>query len=69
MNQTYSLLHSRTFYVLVFMFLFNGFSAISGQLDPTVVVVGNIFFTALSSYFHLQTGLSTTGTNPSTPTV
>lgn len=70
MTQTYSLLKSRTFWVLVFMFLTNGFAAVSGQLNPTLVVVANILFTSLAAYFHLQTGLSTSGMNTSsTPTM
>lgn len=59
----YSLLRSKTFWTLVVMFLYNGYAAISGQLPGDVTVIVNIIFTALGSYFHLQTGQSTAGTN------
>lgn len=63
MQQTYSLLRSKTFWTLVFMFVVDGFMGVSGQLNPTVVMVVNGAFTVIASYFHLQTGTSTTGTN------
>ena len=59
----YSLLRSRTFWTLVVVFLYNGYAAISGQLPGNVTVVVDLIFTALASYFHLQTGKSTTGSN------
>lgn len=63
MENTYSLIRSRTFWTLVFMFLANGFLAISGELDPTFVMVVNAMFSVIASYFHIQTGKSTTGSN------
>lgn len=45
------------------MFLANGFLAISGELDPTFVMVVNALFSVIASYFHLQTGKSTAGSN------
>ena len=45
------------------MFVTNGFMAISGELNPTLVVVVNTMFSVAASYFHLQTGKSTTGSN------
>ena len=59
----YSLFRSRTFWTLVFQFVFNGFAAISGSFNPTVVLLLNAGLTSLASYFHLQTGQSTTGAN------
>lgn len=63
MDNTYHLIRSRTFWTLVFMFVTNGFMAISGELNPTLVVVVNTMFSVAASYFHLQTGKSTTGSN------
>lgn len=59
----YSLLRSKTFWTIVLQFLSNGFMAISGSFDPTTVLIVNTFFTMIASYFHLETGKSTTGTN------
>lgn len=63
MESTYSLIRSRTFWTLVFMFVTNGFLAISGELNPTLVVVVNTMFSVAASYFHLQTGRSQSGSN------
>ncbi len=60
---SYSLFRSKTFWTLVFIFAFNGYSAISGQVPADWSVVINLFFTGLASVFHLTTGQSTTGTN------
>lgn len=59
----YSLFKSRTFWTIVFMFVFNGFVAISGSISPEWSVPINFLLTSLAGYFHLQTGQSTTGTN------
>ena len=59
----YSLLRSKTFWVLVLTFVYNGYAAISGQLPADATVVINLVFTVLASYFHLSTGQSTSGPN------
>lgn len=59
----YSLFRSKTFYTLLFLFVFNGFAAISGQLPSQVTVLGDLILSSLASYFHLQTGNSVTGAN------
>ena len=59
----YSLFRSRTFWTIAFAFVSNGFLAVSGNFDPTIVLFVNTFLTGLASYFHLQTGKSTTGSN------
>jgi hypothetical protein len=63
MPSTYSLWRSKTFWTLVFVFAFNGYSAISGQVPADWSVVINLVLTGLASVFHLSTGQSTTGTN------
>jgi hypothetical protein len=59
----YSLLKSKTFWTLVFVFLFNGYNAISGQVPADYSIVINLVLTGLASVFHLSTGQSTTGSN------
>lgn len=59
----YSIFRSRTFYTLVFQFVYNGFLAISGNLNPTALLIGNAILSTLASYFHLETGKSTSGKN------
>jgi hypothetical protein len=53
MKQLLLILKSRTIWTLVFMFVFNGFAAISGQLDPQVVTLINVLLTTLAGYFKL----------------
>jgi hypothetical protein len=36
------------------MFVFNGFAAISGQLDPQVVMIINALLTTVAGYFKLN---------------
>jgi hypothetical protein len=50
----YSLLKSRTFWLIVFAFLYNGYAAISGQLPASATVVIDLVFGALQSYFHVS---------------
>lgn len=62
-NMNYSIFRSKTFYTLVFIFLFNGFAAISTSLPADAVVSVNAILGIVASIFHLQTGQSTTGAN------
>ena len=59
---SYNLFSSRTFWVLVAVFLYNGYAAISGQLPPDVTVVVNLIFSVLGSYFHID-GIKTAQLN------
>ncbi len=59
----YSLLRSKTFWTVVFMFVFNGYAAISGQLPGDVTLIVNTVLSVIASIFHLETGKSTTGAN------
>jgi len=59
----YSLFRSKTFWTLVFIFLFNGYNAISGQIPAAASVVVNLIFTGLASVFLHSTRESTTGSN------
>lgn len=59
----YSLLRSRTFWLLAFMFVLNGWAAIAGQLHGPWVALVDFALTSMASYFHLQTGKSTSGSN------
>jgi hypothetical protein len=59
----YSLLRSKTFWTIVFMFVFNGFVAISSKIPADYVLAINAILTAVASIFHLQTGQSTDGSN------
>lgn len=62
-NMNYSIFRSKTFYALVFIFVFNGFAAISASLPADVVVGVNAVLGLVASIFHLQTGNSTSGAN------
>ena len=48
----YSFLKSRTFWTIVVQFLSNGFLAISGNFNPTVVLLVNAALGSLATYFH-----------------
>jgi hypothetical protein len=62
MNVTnYSLLKSKTFWSAVLLFLFNGFTAVSGSVPSTYSVPINFVLTALIGYFHLS-GVNTAAT-------
>ena len=63
MTPNYSLFRSRTFWTLVFAFVFNGFTAIQGQIPAGVEVIVNGVLLIVASYFHLSTGNSVTGAN------
>lgn len=55
MNITsYSFWKSRTFWVIVFTFAYNGYAAISGQLPADVTVVVNAAVGLLATYFHID---------------
>jgi hypothetical protein len=50
----YSLLKSRTFWLIVFAFVYNGYAAISGQLPGSVtVIVDAIILGTLQALYHL----------------
>jgi hypothetical protein len=49
----YSILKSKTFWAIVFAFVFNGFAAISGQVPTGVTVVVDAILGALQTIFHL----------------
>jgi hypothetical protein len=49
----YSLFKSRTFWVIVFAFVYNGYAAISGQVPAEVTLIINAILSALQTVFHL----------------
>jgi hypothetical protein len=49
----YNIFKSRTVWLIVFAFLYNGFAAISGQLPVSITVVVNGLFGILQAYFHV----------------
>ena len=64
----YSIFKSRTFWTLVFTFLYNGYAAISGQLPADVTVIVNAVVGILAGYFHVagvqQAALASAGGPP-----
>jgi len=48
------LLKSRTVWTLVFTFVTNGFMAVQGNFDPTLVLVVNGLFATLATYYKLN---------------
>jgi len=48
------LLKSRTIWVLAFAFITNGFIAIQGDIDPTLVMVINAVFSMIAGYLKLN---------------
>lgn len=60
---SYSLLRSRTFYTIVAMFIIGGTNAISSFIPSGLNSFIMLALGALGSYFHLQTGNSTAGSN------
>lgn len=59
----YSLLRSKTFWTLILMFA-GDFIAVYGNLLTTEqMMIANGILTSAASYFHLQTGKSTLGSN------
>lgn len=59
----YSLLRSKTFWTIVAMFVVGGLNAISPVITAQAQTVLELVLTFIASYFHLQTGQSTTGSN------
>lgn len=47
-------LKSRTVWTLIFAFITNGFIAIQGDIDPTVVIIVNGIFTTIATYFKIN---------------
>lgn len=47
-------LKSRTVWTLIFAFITNGFMAISGDVDPSIIIIVNAVFTILAGYFKLN---------------
>lgn len=60
---SYSLIRSRTFWTLMFMVATDVIAAYGNLFTPDTLAVINLALTSLASYFHLQTGKSTTGQN------
>lgn len=63
MENTYSLLRSKTFWTLVLMFVADAITVYGNLLSPQLLGLLNLVLTGVASYFHLQTGESTTGAN------
>ena len=59
----YSLIRSKTFWTIVVMFVVGGGNAIVPVLPEPAQAFVVMGLAALASYFHLQTGKSTTGAN------
>jgi hypothetical protein len=53
-TMNYSLLKSRTFWVIVIAFLYNGYVAISGQVPANYTVIIDAVFGILQTFFHYQ---------------
>jgi len=62
-HMNYSLLKSRTFWTLVIGFLYQVWQLAMPSVPPAATGVIDAVFMMLASYFHYQTGNSTTGTN------
>jgi hypothetical protein len=63
MNQTYSLLRSKTFWTIVLMAVVGAGNAVIPVIPTQYAAVMEVVLAAIASIFHQQTGLSTTGTN------
>lgn len=59
----YSLFRSRTFWTIVAMFVVGGLNAIMNWMPANLQAGAMVLLTVLASYFHLQTGRSTSGSN------
>jgi len=59
----YSLLRSKTFWTLVALFIVGGGNALVPVIPPQAQALVTLVLTFVASYFHLQTGESTTGSN------
>lgn len=63
MTNTYSLLRSKTFWTLVATFVVGVGNLFVPILNPEMQGIVTTILLMVASYFHLQTGLSDTGTN------
>ena len=59
----YSLLRSRTFWTIVAMAVVGAGNALVPVIPTDYQAIALLALSALASYFHLQTGNSTTGSN------
>jgi len=64
-QMSYNLFKSRTFYTSVLLFVFNGFSAISGSVPSQYSVPINFILGALIAYFHVS-GVQAAATSSAT---
>ena len=60
---TYSLLRSKTFWTIVAMALLGAGNALVPVMPADYQALALLVLSGLASYFHLQTGNSTTGAN------
>lgn len=63
MEQTYSLLRSKTFWTIVVAAVVGAGNAVVPFMPEQYSAIAVLVLTSLASYFHLQTGRSTSGTN------
>lgn len=63
MQPTYSLLKSRTFWTLVFGFVYQVWQLLQPSIPATYSGLIDFVLLSAAAYFHLQTGKSTSGTN------
>lgn len=63
MQKTYNLIRSRTFWTIVVMAVVGAGNAIVPVVPADYQAIVLLILSALASYFHLETGRSTTGTN------
>lgn len=54
MEKLLKLMKSRTFWTIVFMFVFNGYQAVAGFFTPEVNVVVNGVLSLLATYFKIS---------------
>jgi len=50
-------LSSRTILVLMFLVVFNSFSAVSQAIDPTISAIINSVFLTIAGYFRINTSV------------
>ena len=62
-KMNYSLLRSKTFWTLVLMFVGDVVAVYGNLLTTEQIGLANLILTSVASYFHLQTGKSTLGSN------
>ena len=63
MNQTYSLLRSKTFWTIVVMAVVGAGNALVPVIPPAYQAIVELVLASMASMFHLSTGLSQSGTN------